>query len=103
MARDLCHEPLYADPKRLLLDMAQEQSLSELLQLIVTRLSASPRIALVRIWLAQPTSDCTDCALREDCRDQARCLHLAASGGRSAVFAATEWTGLDGAFRRIPF
>src|SRR6185369_6379542 len=28
---------------------------------------------------------------------------LVASGGRSAVNPSTEWTSLDGAFRRIPF
>jgi transcriptional regulator with GAF, ATPase, and Fis domain len=103
MASNLCGEPLHADPKRLLLDMAQEQSLAELLQLIVKRLGESPRIALVRIWLAQPTTDCTGCPLRDECRDQSRCLHLVASGGRSAVSPSAEWTRLDGPFRRIPF
>ena len=47
--------PLFADPKRLLLDMAQEHALPELLRLIVDRLADSPRVALARIWLAQPT------------------------------------------------
>ena len=42
-------------PARLLLDMAREQLLAALLELIVDRISASPRISLVRIWLAQPT------------------------------------------------
>ena len=44
-------ESLLNDPKRLLLDMAQEYSGAELLQMIVTRLSGLPRIALARIWL----------------------------------------------------
>ena len=68
MVDDLSHEPLFSDPKRLLLDMAQEQSLPELLRLIASRLGESPRIALVRIWLAQPTTDCTGCPLRDECR-----------------------------------
>ncbi len=46
---------LLEDPKRLLLDMAQERSLSELLRLIVNRLSDSNRVALARIWLARVT------------------------------------------------
>src|SRR5438874_6658414 len=103
MTSDLSHEPLFSDPKRLLLDMAQEQSLAALLQLIVARLSDSSRVALVRIWLAQPTTDCTGCPLLDDCRDRSHCLHLVASAGRSAVTPATAWTRLDGAFRRIPF
>ncbi|HYT91363.1 MAG TPA: sigma 54-interacting transcriptional regulator [Gemmataceae bacterium] len=95
--------PLFAAPKRLLLDMAQEQSLPELLRLIAGRVGDSPRVALVRIWLAQPTADCSDCPTVEQCRGQSRCLYLVASGGRSAVTPSTEWTRLDGAFRRFPF
>jgi len=95
--------PLFTDPKRLLLDMAQEQSLPELLRLIASRVGDSPRVALVRIWLAQPTADCTDCPTPEQCRGQSRCLYLVASGGRSAATPSSEWTRLDGAFRRFPF
>src|SRR5256885_1904953 len=39
MSDDCNSEPLFSDPKRLLLDMAQEQSLAELLKLIVARLT----------------------------------------------------------------
>ena len=39
--------------------MAQEQSLPELLRLIASRVGDSPRVALVRIWLAQPTAEST--------------------------------------------
>ena len=56
-------DPLFPDPKRLLLDMAQEQSLPELLRLIAGRVGGSPRVALVRIWLAQPTADCLGCPM----------------------------------------
>src|SRR2546421_8871465 len=80
MTDDLSHEPLFSNPKRLLLDMAQEQSLAELLRMIVARLSDSHRIALVRIWLAQPTTGCTGCPIIDACREQSHCLHLVASG-----------------------
>src|SRR5947209_13181611 len=83
--------------------MAQEQALPEVLRLIASRLGDSPRVALVRIWLAQPTADCTDCPTIEQCQDQSRCLYLVASDGRSAVRPFPEWTRLDGAFRRFPF
>src|SRR5947209_7885012 len=83
--------------------MAQEKSLPELLRLIASRLGESPRIALTRIWLAQPTADCIDCPTVEQCRGQSRCLYLVASGGRSVATPFPEWTRLDGAFRRFPF
>jgi transcriptional regulator with GAF, ATPase, and Fis domain len=92
-----------SDPKRLLLDLAQAHSASELLQLIVNRLSASDRVALARIWLAQPTAGCSRCPMAEVCRTQTKCLHLVASGGRSAVSSVADWTNTEGAFSRFPF
>src|SRR4051812_12647811 len=78
--------PLLVEPKRLLLDMAQEHHLPALLRLVVDRLAATPRVALARIWLVQSTEDF---------------LHLVASAGRSVVDPRTEWNRLDGAFRRF--
>src|SRR5438132_10298657 len=95
--------PLFADPKRLLLDMAQEHAVPDLLRLIVTGLTGSQRVALARIWLTRPTADCSGCPTAEACAAQTRCLELVASGGRSAVDPFTEWTRLDGSFRRFPF
>src|SRR5262245_24973838 len=103
MTDDRGAHPLFNDPKRLLLDMAREQSLPELLQLIAARVSESDRVALVRIWLAQPTADCTDCPTTDQCQGQSRCLYLVASGGRSIASPSIEWTALDGEFRRFPF
>ena len=77
--------PLFVDPKRLLLDMAREHSLPELLRLVVTRLADSPRVALARIWLVQPTEGCAACPTPDECRGRPSCLHLVASAGRSAV------------------
>ncbi len=97
------HSPLFADPKRLLLDMAQEHAVPALLKLIVSCIGDSSRVALARIWLARPTAECTGCSTPEVCRAQSRCLQLVASAGRSTATPNTEWTGVDGAFRRIPF
>jgi transcriptional regulator with GAF, ATPase, and Fis domain len=94
--------PLFLDPKRLLLDMAREHRLPDLLRLVVDRLAESPRVALVRIWLVQSSEGCTGCPLPAECRDRAECLHLVASNGRSAVDPGVRWTRLDGAFRRFP-
>lgn len=96
------HLPLLTNPKRLLLDLAQEHSVPRLLQLIVNRLSEEGRVALARIWLAERTTECSSCSTQELCRVQTQCLKLVASGGRSAV-SGIDWTNVEGAFCRIPF
>ena len=103
MRTSVKREPLLSDPKRLLLDLALQQSVTSLLELIVTRLTENSRVALVRIWLAQPTSDCSECASTDLCRTQSQCLYLVASAGRSVVSPGVEWTNTEGAFRRFPF
>jgi transcriptional regulator with GAF, ATPase, and Fis domain len=95
-------EPLFLDPKGLLLDLAREHSLPALLELVTTRLAESPRVALARIWLIQKSLDCTSCLMAPECPDRSRCLHLVASGGRSAIDPTVKWMRTDGAFRRFP-
>jgi transcriptional regulator with GAF, ATPase, and Fis domain len=94
--------PLFTDPRRLLLEMARERALPDLLRLVVDRLAESPRVALARIWLIRRSEDCDGCVLHDECRDQSACLHLVASAGRSVVDPKVEWTRLEGAFRRFP-
>jgi transcriptional regulator with GAF, ATPase, and Fis domain len=102
MNSEVSEQALLSDPKRLLLDLAQEHSVPQQLRLIVNRLSNCDRVALARIWLTQPTADCSGCPTPDVCRTQTQCLQLVASGGRSVVNPATEWTNTDGAFRRFP-
>src|SRR5947207_938869 len=94
--------PLFAEPKRLLLEMARQRALPDLLRLVVDRLAESPRVALARIWLMRRSEDCGGCVTPAECRDRTACLHLVASAGRSALDPKVEWTRLDGAFRRFP-
>src|SRR5262245_5021507 len=82
--------------------MAREYALPELLRLVVDRLAESPRVALVRIWLIRRSEECTGCLMAAECPDRSTCLHLVASGGRSAADPKVEWNRLDGAFRRFP-
>jgi transcriptional regulator with GAF, ATPase, and Fis domain len=95
--------PLMDDPKRLLLDLAREHAVESLLHLIVSRLTEQGRVALARIWMAQPTTQCTGCPLEHACRDQTQCLQLVASGGHSVSPAEAPWTAIDGAFRHMPY
>ena len=88
--------------KELLLEVAAERSLQGLLQLIVTRVAAMAHVAMARIWLIDPGDICDACALRDECRDRTRCLHLVASAGQSILDESIRWDRLDGAFRRFP-
>ena len=88
--------------KRLLLDMAQERSVDNVLKLIVDRITNQPEVALARIWLVGPGDLCSNCHMRDQCSDQTSCLHLVASAGTSRE-TGEEWTNLDGFFRRFPF
>ena len=88
--------------KRLLLDMAQERSVDNVLKLIVDRMAGQPEVALARIWLVGPGDLCANCHMRDQCPDQTSCLHLVASAGSSKQ-TGEEWTNLDGFFRRFPF
>ena len=87
--------------KRLLLDMAQERSIDNLLKRIVHQLAGQPAVALARIWLIAPADLCATCHMRNECPDQTSCLHLVASAGVSDA-SDQEWTNLDGFFRRFP-
>ncbi len=94
--------PLLADPKRLLLDMAQARSLDGLLSMVVQELASTPAVALARIWLRLPGAGCATCAMRSECPDQTECLHLVASHGNSRQSAEEHYDRLDGQFRRFP-
>lgn len=94
--------PLFRDPKRLLLDLAQERELPSLLNLLVTRIGSSPAVALARLWLVRPGEGCETCPLQSECPDRSQCLHLVASEGRSVADPGRDLTRVDGGFRRFP-
>ncbi len=97
-------EGLLRDPKALLLELAGHHLLTELLPLAVSRLAANPNVALARIWLKLPTppEDCARCRFAPECPDREQCLHLVASSGASIHEGNTNWSRLDGDFRRFP-
>src|SRR5262245_13552191 len=103
MSDDHGSHPLFAEPSGSSWTWPRNNRCPSCSGSLPAALATSPRVALVRIWLAQPTADCTDCPTAEQCRGQSRCLYLVASGGRSTVPPFPEWARLDGAFRRFPF
>jgi len=88
--------------KCLLLDIAQQRSINDLLWLIVRRLADRPTVVLARIWLIRPGDICSTCRFQEECPDQTRCLHLVASAGRSGGPSKPEWSNTNGYFARFP-
>jgi transcriptional regulator with GAF, ATPase, and Fis domain len=88
--------------KELLLELAQERSLEDLLPLVTRRLVEHEDVALARLWLIDRGDQCAGCANAPACADRTRCLHLVASAARPRGGAPEVHTRLDGAFRRIP-
>ena len=97
------YQPEFESLRDLLLDMAQEHSVSDLLPLIVRRLATRPHLAMVRIWLIGPGEGCGDCPpfMESKCANKSECLHLVASGG-NPLEEDEDWTRLDGHTRRFP-
>src|SRR5262249_51841094 len=84
----------------LALALGEERSLDRLLLRLVQGL-AQEGAALARVWLVDAGDICETCPMRAECADRARCLHLAASAGRS-LDGTEDWSRLTGDFRRIP-
>jgi GAF domain-containing protein len=83
------------------LAVSQVRTVDSVLKMIVDGLVQKAGFALARVWLMSPGDICATCPMGGECPSRVRCLHLAASAGRSRV-NGTEWTGIEGAFRRMP-
>ena len=83
------------------LAVSQARTVDSVLKMIVDGLLEKAGLALARIWLMGPGDICATCPMGGECPSRIRCLHLAASAGRSRI-DGTEWTGIEGGFRRIP-
>ena len=86
---------------QLMVAMAQGRDPAELMRAVVEGVAACAHVALVRLWLVRPGDVCAGCALRRECPDQTRCLHLVASAGNPRTPAA-DVSRVDGAFRLFP-
>ena len=90
-----------ANLPQVMVSMARERELSDLLDAIVLGLAESEEIVLARIWLKQMGDLCETCAMRSDCPDQSHCLHLVASAGNPRD-EGSDYRRTEGSFRRIP-
>jgi transcriptional regulator with GAF, ATPase, and Fis domain len=66
----------------------------EILRLLADGVLAGTDGILARVWRVGPGDSCDVCAMRPECADRARCLHLVRSAGTSER--------IDGPFRRFP-
>lgn len=83
------------------LAVSQVRTVDTVLKMIVDGLVERAGLALARIWLIGPGDICATCLMAGECPSRVRCLHLAASAGRSQV-DGQEWKGIKGEFRRVP-
>jgi transcriptional regulator with GAF, ATPase, and Fis domain len=90
--------------RALLLELAQERSLADLLPLVVRRLADHEDVALARVWLLEPGDLCASCNHASRCADRTRCLHLVAGAARARDGTTTVHgqPRPDSVFRRIP-
>jgi transcriptional regulator with GAF, ATPase, and Fis domain len=79
LVSDSRFDPNYA--VQMLLDIAHEQSVEQLLHKIVCRAVARPDLACAQVWLIDKGDRCPSCPHRAGCPDQTRCLHLVAGKG----------------------
>ena len=87
----------------LLLEVAQEQSLDQLLRKIVSRSLERPNFAAVQIWMVGKGDLCAMCLQKRVCPDQTRCLILAAGGGTAITGPQGEQLRFDDPDLRNPF
>lgn len=81
--------------------VSQVRKVETVLKMIVDGLVEKAGFALARIWLMGPGDICSTCPMGRECPSRMRCLHLAASAGRSQV-DGQEWKSIEGSFRRMP-
>lgn len=93
-------DPNYA--AQLLLDIAHEQSLEQLLRKLVRRAAERPNIACAQTWLINKGDLCSNCPRRPECRDRSRCLHLVAGKGVSMAGPGQPAPCFDDLNARIP-
>jgi transcriptional regulator with GAF, ATPase, and Fis domain len=99
-ASDSRFDPNYA--AQMLVDIAHEQSVEQLLQKLVSRAVERPNLACVQVWLIDKGDVCTSCSYRTLCPDRTRCLHLVVGKGVSRSAPGQAVPRFDDANARNP-
>ena len=88
---------LLALPK-IILAIAEQRSLTSVLDAIIQSVTGQPDVALARIWLRQTDAECPVCRANST---PGEALHLRASRGHPLAGLA-DWSRTNGSFHRIP-
>jgi len=95
---DIRFDPAFV--RDLLLEIGQERELGLLLKRLVDRIRQRPMVVAVGIWLVDKGDICLNCPRRQECPDQTKCLHAAASS--TPDLGADPETEVPSPFSRIP-
>lgn len=88
---------------QILLEIAHEHSLDQLIQKLVNHAVEQPyHMSCLQIWLVEPGDRCPVCPRRAECPDQSRCLHLVAGKGTSRQVAPDTAPHFNDPNARIP-
>ena len=99
-ASDSRFDPNYA--AQILLDIAHEQSVVQLLRKLVSRAVERPGLACAQVWLIDKGDRCATCPRRAECPDQTRCLHLVAGKGAGEFASGQAATRYEDPHARNP-
>ena len=83
-----------------MLAIAQARSLDPVFQQIVQGVADASEVALVRLWILAPASQCKHCVAQGLQADQTPALHLVASAGQSRL-GTRDYSNIDGASHRL--
>ena len=68
-----------ASLQKVVLALAESQTVESVLHIIVRALAEQSEVALARVWLKGSGDICVTCVMKSSCPDQRFCLHLVAS------------------------
>ena len=88
--------------RRLLLEMAHEQSLGKLLLKILDTAIARTAVTCAQFWLVEKGDLCAKCPRHAECPDQTRCLHLLAGRAVSLLGNDQKQSWIEDPNARIP-
>ena len=83
----------------IILAIAEQRSLNDVLATIIGAIARNTDVSLARLWLRQPDQECPHCSRGAHTSEDS--LHLRASAGTPQVPGA-DWSRTNGTFHRIP-
>src|SRR5208283_3065643 len=87
---------------QLLVEIAHEKSLEELLERLIAGVMERPYVVCGQIWLIDKGDLCVTCPFRAECPDQSRCLHLVAGKAKSILDPGKGLGQFETAHTRVP-